>query len=226
MLDGSSSKGLVDKVVYRDTREGARSQDTEKYKKDAQVLEDALKEEPNNSRYVFYLAQSYRDAKMPEKSIEWYTKRAEIGGWAEEVYISLLNIALQNKAMNKPIESVIGDFYKAFSYRPFRPEALYHLVGIYLERNRTDLAYSLLKARMFIKRPQNTDILFLENWMEEFGLLFELSVASYGVGEYLESLQTIDRLLAIPSLPDEIRKVSEQNRQQIIDKLVQSAKAG
>ncbi len=32
-----------------------------KYLKDALVLEEAVKEEPNNSRYVFYLAQSYRD---------------------------------------------------------------------------------------------------------------------------------------------------------------------
>jgi glycosyltransferase involved in cell wall biosynthesis len=225
-MDGKFQTSVLEKVIYRDTREGARSQDPEKYKKDAKVLEEALKEEPNNSRYVFYLAQSYRDAKMPEKSIEWYAKRIALGGWPEEVYISMLNIAFQNRKMNKPIESIIGDFYKAFTYRPFRPEALYHLAAIYIEQNRFDLAYSLLKSRMFIKRPQKSDILFVETWMEEFGLLFELSVASYGVGEFMESLQMTDQLLALPSLPDEIRKAVEQNRQRIINQLTQSEKAG
>ena len=39
-------------------------------------------------RYAFYTAQSYRDADMPEKAIEWYAKRANLGGWYEEVYYS------------------------------------------------------------------------------------------------------------------------------------------
>ncbi len=42
--------------------EGARSRDPETFRKDAAVLEEALKQEPGNARYAFYLAQSWRDA--------------------------------------------------------------------------------------------------------------------------------------------------------------------
>jgi hypothetical protein len=45
-------------VVHTD---GARSSDPHKFRRDALVLEQALLG-AENSRYVFYLAQSYRDA--------------------------------------------------------------------------------------------------------------------------------------------------------------------
>ena len=43
-------------------REGARNKDPDKYKKDALVLEEGLLEEPDNTRHVFYCANSYMNA--------------------------------------------------------------------------------------------------------------------------------------------------------------------
>ena len=41
------------------------------------------------SRYTFYLAQSYRDCGEKEKALANYMKRAELGFWNEEIYVSL-----------------------------------------------------------------------------------------------------------------------------------------
>lgn len=60
----------------------------DKYLHDAAMLEEVLKEDCNDSRSRFYLAQSYRDAGMVELAVENYKKRAEMGGWVEEVYVS------------------------------------------------------------------------------------------------------------------------------------------
>ena len=60
----------------------------EKYTRDAEQLEEALKKEPENSRYQFYLAQSYFDSQQFEKSREAYQKRTQMGGWEEEIYYS------------------------------------------------------------------------------------------------------------------------------------------
>ena len=46
-------------IPYQD---GSRSRDPNTYRRDALCLEEALIDDPDNSRYVFYLAQSYRDA--------------------------------------------------------------------------------------------------------------------------------------------------------------------
>jgi len=43
-------------------REGSRSHDDRKYLRDAIVFEKALLDEPMDDRYLYYLAQSYRDA--------------------------------------------------------------------------------------------------------------------------------------------------------------------
>ncbi|HEX5958698.1 MAG TPA: glycosyltransferase, partial [Hyphomicrobiaceae bacterium] len=51
-----------------------------KYARDARILEQALIDEPDNARYVFYLAQSYRDSGQLQKSLEAYQRRAAMGG--------------------------------------------------------------------------------------------------------------------------------------------------
>src|SRR5262249_432226 len=67
-------------------RDGARSRDPGTYRRDALTIEAALLEEPDNDRYVFYLAQSYRDAHDPELALRHYLRRSTMGGWLEEVW--------------------------------------------------------------------------------------------------------------------------------------------
>ena len=55
----------------------------ERYLQDAATIENALKDKPNNARYVFYLAQSYHDAGHYQKSIDNYQKRVSMGQWEE-----------------------------------------------------------------------------------------------------------------------------------------------
>src|SRR5580765_8274811 len=63
---------------------GARSRNglVEKYRRDVEVLRRALVDEPDNARYVFYLAQGLRDAGQLAEAIDVYQRRVELGGWA------------------------------------------------------------------------------------------------------------------------------------------------
>ena len=58
---------------------GARSADPNKFRKDAAIFDEALKREPENARYVYYLAQSWRDAGDFEKALAAYAHRASMG---------------------------------------------------------------------------------------------------------------------------------------------------
>ena len=128
-------KTIVEQKIFGDYyvisgRFGARSNNPQKYFQDAQVLEKAFnspEDEDLKDRYAFYTAQSYRDADMPEKAIEWYAKRANLGGWYEEVYYSLLQIALLKIELNAPLDEVQNLLLAAYEYRPQRAESLYHL---------------------------------------------------------------------------------------------------
>ncbi|MEU5316419.1 hypothetical protein AB0G67_06790 [Streptomyces sp. NPDC021056] len=67
---------------------GGRLQGSErkKYLRDAAILKDGLAKEPDNARYAFYLAQSWRDADEPAKALAAYDRRAAMDGFAEEAF--------------------------------------------------------------------------------------------------------------------------------------------
>lgn len=189
--------------------DGARSQDPDKYKKDAQILEAGLKEEPNNSRYVFYLAQSYKDAGDYEKSLKNYEKRIEMGGWNEEVFYSMLQKGILEKALKTSEETFLGTFAKTYHYRPTRVEPLYYLANYYREKENYATGY--LVASVAANIPMTKDILFVQKWMYDYGVLLELSICAYWIGKYDECQKISQKILAIPHLPQNVKECVERN---------------
>ncbi|MDT7769725.1 MAG: hypothetical protein QOI30_2735, partial [Mycobacterium sp.] len=57
--------------------------------RDAEVLLAEVERNPEDARSVFYLAQSYFDAGNFVNARTWYARRAEMGGWDQEVYYSM-----------------------------------------------------------------------------------------------------------------------------------------
>jgi glycosyltransferase involved in cell wall biosynthesis len=74
-------------VISRST-EGHRAKNPNKFLDDAAILEEALKKDPSNKRYTFYLAQSYLNAEEFNKSLHYYQKRAAMEGDPGEIFIS------------------------------------------------------------------------------------------------------------------------------------------
>ena len=183
-------------------RFGARSQNAQKYLHDAQVLEKAFyapEDEDLKSRYAFYTAQSYRDADMPQKAIEWYAKRANLGEWYEEVYYSLLQIALLKIELNASLDEVQSLLLAAYEYRPQRAESLYHLARQLRFHDKIKLAYIYANAAASI--PLNNDILFVDHSVYEWKAKDELAVSAYWVGNYQLCHDLCVELLANPSIP-------------------------
>jgi tetratricopeptide (TPR) repeat protein len=196
-------------VSYIRTNGGARSKDPEKFQKDAQVLEEALKLDPTNSRYVFYLAQSYRDAKDYESSIRNYEKRISMGGWDQEIYWSMLQIGLMKGWLERDSQEVIDSFYRAYLYRPSRAESLYHLASYYRAMGSFYAAYCM--TRDALKIPLSQDILFVEKWIYDYGALFEHSISSYWITSYFEAKTASDQLLKKKELPESVREAINSN---------------
>ena len=126
--------------------EGARSRDPLTYRRDAALLEEALLQEPGNARYMFYLAQSYRDANEPALAIDRYRRRAGMGGFEEEVWYSLYEIARLTQASGATWPSVLQAYLKAFQYRPTRAEPLYR-IGLHYQQ---EASFKL--AKVFLGR--------------------------------------------------------------------------
>ncbi|MGR4884584.1 glycosyltransferase [Streptomyces sp. LARHCF249] len=171
-----------------------------KYLRDAELLQQGLVKEPDNARYVFYLAQSWRDAGEPEKSLEAYDRRAAMGGFAEEVFCAQLYAARLAANLNRPPGEVMDRFLRAHESRPSRAEALGDLARLCrVAGQRWPLAYMF--ARQAVRIPYPGDVLFVEFDWYDWRALDELAVAAYWVGEYEESAQCAQRLLEGGKLP-------------------------
>ncbi|WP_307620571.1 glycosyltransferase [Streptomyces sp. V3I7] len=182
-----------------------------KYLRDAAILKDGLVKEPDNARYVFYLAQSWRDAGEPAKAIAAYDRRAVMGGFAEEAFCARLYAARLAVDLKRRMPEVIARFLDAHESRPTRAEPLGELAHLCRTNGeRWPLAY--LFARRAVELPQPPDILFLEHPWYDWRSLDELAVASYWVGEYRESLETCEKLLDGGKLPEAHRERVLANR--------------
>ena len=183
--------GNIDGDYYIDSRRlGDRSKDPNKYLNDAQILIKGLEKDPDlKSRYLFYIAQSYKDYGDLEESIKWYSKRVKEGGWIEETYYSQLQVAILSEKINLSEDIIINEFIKAFAIINNRREALFYL-ALYLKKIANKelhkknqlLNKALIYIEQVLKIPYNPKyILFVHKdifeWKAEFeyaNILFEL----------------------------------------------------
>jgi len=180
----------------------------EKYARDAAVLEDALAREPDNARYRYYLARSYRDADMLEKALENFAKRVDMGGWEEEVWHSLHMMGVVAAELNKYHAAVAAQL-RAHQIRPQRAEALCALAQLHRTREEHQLSYVF--ARQAVRIPRPDDRLFVDDSVYRWRALDELSIAAYWVGEYEESRHAAQELLQRDAVPADERPRIEKN---------------
>src|SRR5262249_26729577 len=155
--------------------DGARSRDANTYRYDALVLEKALLEDPQNTRYVFYLAQSYRDAGDLELALRHYKRRAEMGGWAEEVWFSLYQVAQIEERMEYDWPEVMDSYLAAWQYQPDRAGPLYRIAMHYQGLGEYHIAHMFFTRALKIPRPAPSR-LFVENTIYDYQLLLEYGV--------------------------------------------------
>jgi hypothetical protein len=125
---GGTSGGTVSGFHIRAFTEGARSQDVDKYRNDAKILEDALQSETDallRTRYIFYLAKSYEDCDEKEEALERFIERSRLGFWDQEVYWSLYSAAELEAALGRPVDQALATYARATTACPERAEALH-----------------------------------------------------------------------------------------------------
>ena len=176
----------------------------DKYRMHAAFLEESLAENPDNERDTYYLAQTYNSLGDP-RARGMFIRRAEMGGYDAEVFYSRFRAAMLGPDWTTRREELTA----SWESRPWRIEPLVALCREYNQQGQHHTAY-LLSG--FVP-PQNDDILFVHMDCWVWGLKFERSIAAWWVGEKAEARALCDDLLAIPSLPENIRAQVRINRE-------------
>ncbi len=183
---------------------GARSNDPKTRLKDAEHLEKVVKNDPFNSRALFYLALSYVLLDKSELAIKMFKRRVKIGDFSEEVYLSLLQIAILKENLKKHPDPVFKAYTEAIKNRPNRMESYFYLSRFLRRQNKLKVAYEV--AKKGIELPQTKDLIGVESKVYLFEMALEYSVIAFGMGKLEEGKKVALELLDKPDLPENTRQ--------------------
>lgn len=202
--------GELNHSVIQARQEGARAHDPDTYKKDAALLTQALIDEPDNTRYQFYLAQSWRDADEYELAIMHYKRRIAMGGWEEEVFYSKYQIARLMENLGKNWNDCMEAYLDAWSHTPERAEPLYKIGVHYMEEKNWEIARLFFMQAANINKPEKL-LLFIEEDVYASLAIFNTAVAAGSTGRFEEYLEYHKKLMAIKDLDEDLKAHAKTN---------------
>lgn len=185
--------------------DSARGKNPQTYLNDIKTLQQGLMDEPQNSRYQFYLAQSYFDAGMLPEALKEYEKRAHMAGWEEERWMAQFKAAQIKERLNYSFECVFVAYFETWRARPQRAEPAYELARFCRLQNKFDLASHFAKIACETQKP--SDILFIDASVYAWRALDELSVsATYAINYKSDGQIAINQLISEQRFPESERE--------------------
>jgi tetratricopeptide (TPR) repeat protein len=207
-----------------DRQISARNLGGQKYERDRDLLLAEVERNPDDARSVFYLAQSYFDLRDFANARKWYARRAEMGGYGEEVYFALYRVAHSMLRLDEPRADIQDVFLRAWESRPTRAEPLFFMACYYREDQRHQLAYEFAKCAARIPYPEQ-DTLFVRTDIYDWRIADELGVCGCYLDKHAESFTLFRRVLARSDVPDDERPRIAANRDLCVPTMIEAASA-
>ncbi len=171
--------------------------------------------DPTDSRTVYYLAQSYRDAGKREKAADLYRMRTAMGGDEEEVWRSHLE-----RARMLAIECE-SDFVQqellAYSLRPYRAEPLQDLSRYFVQNGKPDVALLFAEKGLTIPKPER-ELHVVEESVYDYELREDYYVAAfYSQDHRMRGRDVCDSLALDCTVPVSVRHHARDNYYWYVD---------
>jgi len=219
---GWKYKGVVHEYIYNDNEvptknnfniilKQDRSIDNNKsYKRfttDKILLLKSLENEPNNTRNIFYLAQTLFCLKEYDESFNYYLLRTNLNsGFKEEIFYSFLRcgdiIAIKG-----------GDWYQALIYymKAFeidqRVEPIVKIAQYYITKEMWFQSFSFLLIACKLEYPTNS-LLFVDKYMYDYGRWHLMGAVAFYCGENYKEEGRIACEKAIDVMDKNIDKIN------------------
>lgn len=180
--------------------QGARGISQDKVKSDLAVMRKAVKDEPGNARYWFYLGQTCEVAGRIDDAIEAYKQRTTMGDYYEEVWYSHYRIAQLRVLQNRWDDAVL-EYLEAYAIDHTRAEPLYWLSIGYHNRELDHLAMIFLEAVALINQPVSA--LFLEPAIYQILRWIHYAVCCYNLGQVQDAVEMAHKCLNSGKTPEQ-----------------------
>ncbi len=174
---GTESFNVVDVNWIYDLarKEGNSSRNPDRYKKDANMFLDFLKENPGEPRALFYLGQTYEVMGDKEKAFECYLQRSDIiCGYYEERYIA----CLRGGRISTDEEERKKLYKKGIEVNPQRLECYYELMmnEYRLKNYDKGVMYGMMAPH---SREIKDHFMFAEEYIYHYSFDLHLGVCCY-----------------------------------------------
>jgi len=180
-----------------------------KYLRDAEILEKALEEEPQNSRYAYYLGVSYAAAEKCALAKKAFERRLSMSSLDfQETFLALYNLGLIQVQL-KEWDAALESFFKAHAFRPMRIEPLFQCAKIYRMKGNVLLGYLLAKHALTHPYPKEESC--VEYVVYDHTLLIEFANCALLLGRFEEGFDACSKLLNNPHLPTEYKASVQAN---------------
>jgi glycosyltransferase involved in cell wall biosynthesis len=195
--------------------EGNRSSDPDKYLKDAELLEKEVSKNPKESRSIFYLAQSYRDAGKHINARKWYEKYLTLETfWTQEKYMAIFNLL---SLVSEP-EYQIELAWQGIQVCPDRLEVPYRLVQRRRKEGRP-VTQQIYAIASFVKnRKVKSEWLFVTQSIYDWAMDDELMTVAFLTGHFREAYDAAVRS-ALHAPTDALREIARTKAKEIEGKL-------
>jgi glycosyltransferase involved in cell wall biosynthesis len=180
----------IDGIVLLARKEGNSSRNPDRYKNDAAMFLEYLRDHVDDPRATYYLAQTYESFDTAA-SIEWHKKRVAIlSGYNEERYISCLHLG---RLVTDESEK-ITHWLAGTRINPGRLECFYELLMLEYRKNnhRGVIGWGFSAPD---EREPRKDWLFVEPAVYNGMFDLHFGVSLYWTQHYVEGLRVSERAL-------------------------------
>lgn len=201
------SQGKLTTLVIDDREDGGCKAD--KFERDIKLLTQGLIDEPNNERYLFYLAQSHKCLNHYDEAIKIYKERIVKGGWPEEIWFSKCMLGECYEA-NGDWDQALHWFQEAYEYNPVRAEPLHNIAKHYRHKGQNNLACLYAQHGACIPYPEE-QILFITHPVYDYQFDEEISIAGYYTPFKEKGFVAANKLLLNKAVPTYVKEQTHKN---------------
>ena len=220
----SSTEGWLGGDYHIEGRHlGARNLDGQKYAHDrdcrwSRSNVPRMRGRSSTSAQSYFALGDFANART------WYTRRAELGGYPEEVYFALYRAAESMARLDEPWEDIQDAYLRAWELRPIRAEPLYAIARHYREDQRYRLGYLFAELAAGIPRPE-LDVLFVRADIYGWRIADERAVCASWIDKHTEAFTLCRNLLARSDVRDDDRQRIAANRDASTQTMIEAASA-
>lgn len=205
--DNNNGSSKLTTLYIDDVNDGGCKSD--KFERDIRLLLKGIEDEPDNVRYMFYLAQSYKCINNLDEAIKWYKKRIEKGGWYEEVWYSKYMLG-SCYSLKNDWDNALHWYLNAYQHNPRRAEPLGEIARHYRLNAENNLAVLFAGHGKKIAYPKD-QCLFISDPVYNYELDEDLSIAGYYTPFRQEAFEAANRLMLNRAAPYHMKENCHQN---------------